>query len=283
MMNGQYPFAGYGFDNAAGICSFVFGLLFLALFDFAIFRLVKKIWVWIVAGVLEILIVISAGFGMWFLTLIACLILLIFAMLLFIVSQNEVRSFFENANWKKNVKDLFRKGKKVKPEYIFDREKVYREIYRAVVDMSQEKRGALITVMKKDDILDPSKVGTVVKQHGVDLDAPVKAELLETIFYVGTRLHDGAVVIKGDKIARAAVFFQSTRQALTGKYGSRHQAALGISENSDSVTIIVSEETGRIGIAFQGELIPVNPDNFMRIFTEYMAYEPTVSNSEDGK
>ena len=126
MMNGQYPFAGYGFDNAAGICSFVFGLLFLALFDFAIFRLVKKIWVWIVAGVLEILIVISAGFGMWFLTLIACLILLIFAMLLFIVSQNEVRSFFENANWKKDVKDLFRKGKKVKPEYIFDREKVYR-------------------------------------------------------------------------------------------------------------------------------------------------------------
>ena len=138
--------------------------------------------------------------------------------------------------------------------------------------MSQEKRGALITVMKKDDILDPSKVGTVVKQRGVDLDAPVKAELLETIFYVGTRLHDGAVV-----------FFQSTRQALTGKYRPRHQAALGISENSDSVTIIVSEETGRIGIAFQGELIPVNPDNFMRIFTEYMAYEPTVSNSEDGK
>jgi diadenylate cyclase len=139
--------------------------------------------------------------------------------------------------------------------------------------MSRLKRGAIITFMKKDNILDDSKVGTIVKQRGVDVNAPVSAELLETIFYEGTRLHDGAVIIKDDKIARAAVFFASTARPLTGKYGSRHQAAIGISENSDSVTIVVSEETGRISIAFQGELTSVTPDSFLRVFEDDMAFE----------
>jgi diadenylate cyclase len=151
------------------------------------------------------------------------------------------------------------------------------------VDMSRLKRGALITFMKKDDLLDDTKVGTIIKQRGVDVDAPVSVELLETIFYEGTRLHDGAVVIKDDKIARAAVFFTSTARPLTGKYGSRHQAAIGISENSDSVTVIVSEETGRISIAFQGELTPVTPDNFLRVFEDDMAYDASaLANNGEG-
>lgn len=284
MMNANFPLAGYGFDTPEGICSFVFGLLFFILFDFAMYKLIKKIWAWIVALLLEASITVSLAFGMWYFALVSVIILLFLGMVTFIINQNEIRSFFENLNWKTDLKNMFHKNKKkVEPEYIFDREKVYNEIYKAVVNMSQEKRGALITIMRKDDILDPSKVGTVIKQRGVDLNSPIKAELLETIFYVGTRLHDGAVVIKDDKILRAAVFFQSTRQALTGKYGSRHQAALGISENSDSVTIVVSEETGRIAIAFQGELTSVNPDTFMRVFMEDMDSETAISNSSEEK
>ncbi len=149
--------------------------------------------------------------------------------------------------------------------------------------MSKVKCGALITVMKNDDILDSSQMGSVIKQTGVDLNAPIKAELLETIFYEGTRLHDGAVVIKDDKIARAAVFFQSTSKALTGKYGARHQAALGISENSDAVTIVVSEETGRIALAIQGEFTPVNPDTLLRTFTEAMVSTSSIEVSEENK
>lgn len=274
LMNGEYPLAGYWFNDAAGICSFIFSLLFFIALDLAILRLTKKVWIIISACVLEIASMTSAAFGMWYLSIITLVILIILLTLVAIISQNEIRAFFESVNWTKDLKKLFvKKDKKVKPEYIFDRDKVYREIYKAVVNMSQEKRGALITIMRNDDLLDSSKIGSVIKQRGVDLNAPVKSELLETIFYVGTRLHDGAVIIKDDKIARAAVFFQSTNKALTGKYGSRHQAAIGISENSDSVTIIVSEETGRISIAFQGELTPVNPDNFMRIFQDCMATE----------
>lgn len=278
-MSNQFPLAGYGFETPEGICSFAFGLFFLLVFDFAIYKLVKKVWVWVITAVLETSITVSLAFGMWYLALVSTVILIFLGIVVTIVNQNEIRTCVEKINWKADLKDLLprKNKKKVEPEYIFDREKVYGEIFKAVINMSQEKRGALITVMRKDDILDPSKIGTVIKQRGVDLNSPIKAELLETIFYEGTRLHDGAVVIKDDKIARAAVFFQSTRQALTGKYGSRHQAALGISENSDSVTIVVSEETGRIAIAFQGELTSVNPDTLMRVFMEDMSSETVIS------
>ena len=71
----------------------------------------------------------------------------------------------------------------------------------------------------------------------------------------------------------AAVFFTPTTRPLSGKYGSRHRAAIGISEVSDAVTVVVSEETGRISIAYNGELSPVNPDHFLDTFMEFMSME----------
>ncbi len=277
MMSTSYPFAGYGFESAAGICSFIFGILLLACLDFILYKFIKKkLWAWIVVAILEICIIVPIAFGMWFLVLISAICLILFAVCYCVIYQLDLRAAVETFSWKKDFSKFFKKkDKNVKPETIFDREKVYREICKAAIDMSKVKCGALITVMKNDDILDASKMGSVIKQMGVDLSSPVKAELLETIFYEGTRLHDGAVVIKDDKIARAAVFFQSTSKALTGKYGARHQAALGISENSDAVTIVVSEETGRIALAIQGEFTPVNPDTLLRVFTEAMASTPT--------
>jgi len=91
-----------------------------------------------------------------------------------------------------------------------------------------------------------------------------------TIFYPGTRLHDGAVIIRDNVIYAASVYYTPTTKALSGKYGSRHRAAIGISEISDSITIVVSEETGRISIAQNGELESVSPDKFIERLTEYM-------------
>ena len=102
------------------------------------------------------------------------------------------------------------------------------------------------------------------------MDAPVTFELLITIFYPGTRLHDGAVVIKGDKIIAASVYYTPTTKPLTGKYGSRHRAAIGISEISDAVTVVVSEETGRISIAYNGNIENYSPDNFYKAFENIM-------------
>lgn len=255
----------------ANIISLILTLLVFVGADFLIFRFLSRRVVFVsLVGGLELVILfchLFAGFD--YLALVAGISLILIVSACLFANINDYRPLLSNSFAKK---ELFHLKKKVNPEVVFDREDLYKSVYKAVINMSMIKRGCLITFMKKDDILDDTKLESIIKQRGVDLNAPVTPELLETIFYVGTPLHDGAVVIKDDKIARAAVFFTSTSKPLTGKYGSRHQAALGISENSDSVTIVVSEETGRIGIAFQGEITPVTPDNFLRIFEEDMAY-----------
>jgi len=160
---------------------------------------------------------------------------------------------------------LQKKGviRKTAPDKIIDRNAVYEEIYKCVSDCSQKKVGALITFERHDDLKGLMKNGTIVK-------APVSAEILETIFYPGTRLHDGAVIVKENMIYAASVYYTPTTKALSGKYGSRHRAAIGISEVSDSVTVVVSEETGRISIAQEGELSPVSIDDFIDTLDEAM-------------
>ena len=109
------------------------------------------------------------------------------------------------------------------------------------------------------------------------MNAPITPELLMTIFYPGTRLHDGAVVVRRDLIMAASVYYTPTTKPLTGKFGSRHRAAIGISEVTDSVTVVVSEETGRISLAVAGELIHVTPDNFLRVLEDYIIAEENPS------
>ncbi|MDD4345065.1 MAG: DNA integrity scanning protein DisA nucleotide-binding domain protein [Bacilli bacterium] len=146
---------------------------------------------------------------------------------------------------------------------IYDKNEFYHQVQLAVESLSKSKTGALLTFEKKSQLSDIIKNGTVI-------NAPLTSELITTIFYPGTRLHDGAVVIRDNNIIAASVYYTATTKPLNGKYGSRHRAAIGISEITDSVTIVVSEETGRVSIAYNGDLIPTNPDNFDRVFREYM-------------
>jgi len=148
-------------------------------------------------------------------------------------------------------------------EKIYDREALYREIEKVTLRLSKTRTGALMTFEKNTSLKD-------IMKNGCYLHAPVNAELLETIFYTGTRLHDGAVVIHGNEIVAASVFFTPTTKPFAGKYGSRHRAAIGISEVSDSVTVVVSEETGRISIAVNGQLEVIEQSNFLRAFETYM-------------
>lgn len=151
---------------------------------------------------------------------------------------------------------------------VFDRHALLVKVDTAVQNLSKNKIGAIITFEKDTNLDDFIKSGTV-------LNAPVTPELLMTIFYPGTRLHDGAVVIRRDVILAASVYYTPTTKPLTGKFGSRHRASIGISEVSDSVTVVVSEETGRISIAVAGELIHVPADNFLRILEDYIMATPT--------
>ncbi len=127
-------------------------------------------------------------------------------------------------------------------------ERVVERIVRACSFMSERQIGALIVIERKQD-LEPILEGCV------SLDAVVSVELLITLFDPLAPLHDGAVVIRGNRIAYAScVLPLSKSKDIPRRYGTRHRAGLGISEESDAIAIIVSEETGEISVAVGGKL-----------------------------
>ena len=130
----------------------------------------------------------------------------------------------------------------------FQRPESLDEILLAIRQLSQDKTGGLI-VFERDIGL------RTFIESGVGLDAVISRDLICSIFMPGTALHDGAVIIQKDRIAAAACFLPLTvNPALAGNLGTRHRAAIGITEEADCLSIIVSEETGRISIAAFGEL-----------------------------
>lgn len=130
--------------------------------------------------------------------------------------------------------------------------------------MSRSKTGALITIQMTQSLQD-------YIETGITMDAEVSSELLGTIFQYGTPMHDGAVIIQGVKIACAAAYFPPTTRDLPTRYGARHRAAVGISEITDSITIIVSEETGDISVAYRGQLTKYTPDSLRRMLMNKLA------------
>lgn len=146
----------------------------------------------------------------------------------------------------------------------YDKEVLIKNVVTAVNWLSENRVGALITFEKDTPMNDFMKSGTLI-------NCPFTPEIVETIFYEGTRLHDGAIIIKNDIIVAAAVYYPPSTRAITGKFGARHRAALGISEVTDSVTIIVSEETGRISIAHGGMLDNIKTAEFEKFFRNQIA------------
>lgn len=123
------------------------------------------------------------------------------------------------------------------------------EICKAVQKMSDEKIGALIVMEKNTHIVDVIRTGT-------EIDAKVSEELMGNIFYPKSPLHDGAAVIKDGRVVAAGCVLPLTKHndEVSSELGTRHRAALGISESSDSMAVVVSEETGAISVAQGGNL-----------------------------
>jgi len=120
------------------------------------------------------------------------------------------------------------------------------EIIKAVVRMSERKIGALIALERRNSLRPYIEVGT-------PLDAQISAETLRTIFALGTPLHDGAVIIRNNRLAAAGCLLPlSENPKLPKDLGTRHRAGIGLSEETDAVTIICSEETGTISLAHDG-------------------------------
>lgn len=139
-------------------------------------------------------------------------------------------------------------------------------IVGAVEYMSLKHTGALIVF---PELLDQS----VIDKKGVALDAKISSELLLTIFFDKTPLHDGAVIIEKERIAYAGAILPLSQNNLNWKYGTRHRAALGMSEQSRAVVLVVSEETGDISIAEKGKITKYDDIKKLRSKLEKVLYK----------
>ncbi len=118
----------------------------------------------------------------------------------------------------------------------------------AIFELSHKKIGALIAIEREIDL-------KIYADTGVTLDADFSAELLTTIFHPKTSLHDGGVILRGEKVHAAACIFPVTqRENLDRSMGLRHRAAIGLTEEADAIALIVSEETGTVSISYEGKI-----------------------------
>jgi len=127
-------------------------------------------------------------------------------------------------------------------------EKSVDEITRATVQLARRRYGALVVIERETGLQDYA-------DRGVPLDATLTRHLLINIFYPNSPLHDGAVIVRNDRILAAGCVLPLSDNVTGGQLGTRHRAGIGISEESDAVAVIVSEETGRISIAHSGRLV----------------------------
>ena len=173
----------------------------------------------------------------------------------FLLFLGRGRQFSENRYWKKYV---------VK-EADSNLDQTLLEISEAILKMAKEKVGALVCLEKGTPI-------NFVEETGVPVDAVVSHSLLESIFTKSSVLHDGAVVVFEDRIRAARCTLPVTNKTIQPDYlGIRHRAAVGVSERSDAVCLIVSEETGAISLAHEGKLhYDISPKQFLKKLKVHM-------------
>lgn len=137
------------------------------------------------------------------------------------------------------------------------------ELVKATFEMAKVKTGALMVIERGDSLKD-------IERTGIEINGLVSSQLLINIFEHNTPLHDGAVVIRGNRVGAATCYLPlSDNMSISKELGTRHRAAVGVSEVTDSMTIVVSEETGRVSVAMEGGLKrAVDADALRELLTE---------------
>ncbi len=162
-----------------------------------------------------------------------------------VILQPELRKALEGLGRRSRFSGLFLFDSRQSGNYS---DKTINEIVRASFEMAKVRTGALIVVKNKDSLGD-------YERTGIDVDAKVSSQLLINIFEHNTPLHDGAVIVRDDRITSATCYLPlSNDLAIDKNLGTRHRAGLGVSEATDALTVIVSEETGKVSIAMSGKL-----------------------------
>ena len=173
-----------------------------------------------------------------------------------ILLQPELRSAMEELGQTNILSSLFNLDNQRTPEGRFS-DQTITEIIRATMQMSRVRTGALIVIEQTTPLHEYARTG-------IDMDALVTSQLLINIFEKNTPLHDGAVIIRKNRVVAATCYLPLSENRMDKNLGTRHRAAVGISEVTDSLTIIVSEETGGISLAYRGSLTQGVSEEYLR-------------------
>ena len=179
-----------------------------------------------------------------------------------IVFQPELRSFLQMIGRRQGgfgfINSMFNAQR--------DSESMLQPIITACAEMSAEKTGALIVIAQKSDLSD-------IIDNGISIDAKLSVALLENIFFKNAPLHDGALVVQDGRVVAAKCILPVTQSPVPKSYGTRHRAAIGITETSDAIVVVVSEETGGISVAFGGNIErKIAPQNLMQAITKHFVH-----------
>ena len=225
-------------------------ILIISVLLYRVLAWIKESRAWsLLKGIVIILVfvMVAAMFSMTTILWIAKNIFGVAVTAMVVVFQPELRKALEQLGRRKVVlSSLFQFDNRIIGERFSD--ETINEIVRGSFEMGRSKTGALIVIGQNDLLTD-------YENTGIKLDAEISSQLLINIFEHNTPLHDGAVIIQGNRIVSATCYLPlSENMELSKELGTRHRAGVGISEVTDSMTVIVSEETGRVSVAYEGIL-----------------------------
>lgn len=240
-------------------------ILLVALFMFGLYRMTRGTNApYILSGIILVYLmwVIVRALNMELLSSILGQVISVGVLALFIIFQPELRRFLQIIGTRQKQFNFITR--------IFSLGEDGREqpnlapIVTACREMAQTKTGALIVIRQESDL-------QLIADGGIAIDAKLSVSLLKNIFFKNAPLHDGAVLVEGDRVVAAKCILPVTQSDVPKDYGTRHRAAIGMSEISDAIIVVVSEETGGISIAHSGELRrDIDPARLLQILQRYV-------------
>lgn len=234
------------------VISYVFYLLITLLRDSRAFQLIKGVILILVAAFIADLLRLST------VSFVLKMVIEVLPVMLIVLFQPELRRILEGLG-KSPIRELFTASN----QNTADISILVEEVVKATSAMAEEKTGALIIFERETNLSEVIRTGTIV-------DSAVSAQLLRLLFIKNTPLHDGAVIIRDHKIYAAACYLPlSNNLHLNKDLGTRHRAGIGISESTDCIALIVSEETGYVSMARNGVLTRnITPDVLRKLLRE---------------
>ena len=239
-------------------------ILFVAYIMYWIYRTTKGTNApYIISGIIVVYLlwVIVKTLNMELLSTILGHIISVGAIALIVVFQPEIRRFLQKIGMSQKrfnfISRIFNHGSKIAETNL-------QPLVVACREMSDTKTGALVVIGQQSDL-------SLITEGGICLDAKISSQLIHNIFFNNSPLHDGAVVIEGDRIVAARCILPVTQSDVPKSFGTRHRAAIGMSEISDAIILVVSEETGAISIANNGRInLNIPSDRLGAVLQKYL-------------